>query len=245
MVHCSWVVIAFSLIRPAALMGQEAPILPSVVPYASLTTGQRAVIERGGSVQILETLPTSPWPRSTVYEFVDATPEECAAVLSDYELQATYLPQVKTSRTVRRLSAIETDVEYVIDIPIYPDERSVSRQQLSVAGGVYAIRWHTLISDSLPHGSLTAGRAWFSAMMNPRSGAQGTVMIHYQLVVPNSIFARIPYVRNKAIGASKDIARAIVRQVELERKSDPRLLERQMTRLRQALASRPDSGQLH
>lgn len=240
MVHGIRFSIALCVIRAVSLTGQTAPALPAVVPYASLTTEQRASVERGGSAQLLEMLPTSRWPRSTVYEFIDATPEECAAVLADYELQSTYLPQVKTSRIVRRPSAFETDVEYVIDIPVYPDEQSVSRQELSVTGGVYVIRWQTLIADSAAHGSVTTGRAWFSAMVNPRSGVRGTLMVHDQLVVPNSMFAGIPFIRNKAIGTGREIARSIVRQVELERKSDPRLLERQVARLRQALASRPD-----
>lgn len=228
----------------ATAAGQSAPS-PAQPTYASLTTNQRASVERGEPVQVLEPLTTSPWPRSVVFQFIAATPEECAAMLSDYELQAKYIPRMKMSRILRRRSPIETDVQYVIDVPVYPDERSVSRQQVSTANGDYAIRWQTVVSDSAQGGSVTSGRASFATMTNSRSGKTGTLMVHDQTVVPSSMFARVPYVRNKAIEASRDVAQAIARQIEKERSGDPRLLERQVVQLRQALALRPDSAQLH
>jgi hypothetical protein len=242
-------VAAFVVVMAAAagraVAGQDpAPLLPAQVSYASLTANQQAIVERGGTVQLLEPLTTSPWPRSVVFEFIDATPEECAAVLSDYELQSKYIPRMKTSRIVKRRSPIETDVQYVIDIPVFPDEQSVSRQQVSTMNGVYAVRWQTVVDDSDPPKSVTAGRASFAAMATPRSGKKGTLMVHDQTVLPNSVFARIPFIRKKAIEMSRDAAKAITRQVEMERSGDSRLLERQVALLREALASRPDSVHL-
>lgn len=236
------VVTAFALGRAIPLAGQSA--LPPAPPYQSLSQDQRTAVERGELVQVLEPLAGSPWPRSIVYQFIDATPEECAAVLSDYELQSTYLPRTKVSRIIRRRTAIETDVEYVIDVPIYPDEHSVSRQELGTANGEYTIRWQTIVSDSDPPKSVTAGRASFSAITNSRTGRTGTLMIHDQAVVPSSMLARVSFVRKKAIQASRDIAVAIARQVQSERSSDPRRLQAQVARLRQALASRSDSGKV-
>jgi len=219
-------------------------VLPPQIPYAALTANQQAMVEGGGNVQLLEALTVSPWPRSIVFEFIDATPEECAAVIFDYELEATYVPRLKTSRIVRRLSPIEMDVQYVIDVPVFPDEVSVSREQLSFAAGNYLIRWETVVSDSFPHKSLAAGRVLFLPMTNPRSGAHGTLMVHDQAVIPNTIFARLPFIRNKAIAVSRAAAHAIVLQIEEERKDNRRLLDQQLTRLRQALASQADSVHL-
>lgn len=239
------VVVMTTLAARSAAHGQDvAPVLPAPIPYEMLTARQHAVVESGGNVQLLEPLTTSPWPRSIVFEFIDATPEECAAVVFDYELEASYIPRLKTSRIVRRPGPIATDVEYVIDVPIFPDEVSVSREQLSVASGDYTIRWETVISDSFPHKSVAAGRLLFSPMTNPRSGAHGTLMVHDQAVIPNTIFARLPFIRNKAIAVSRDAAHAIVVQVEGERKDNRRLLERQLAKLRLALASQPDSVHL-
>ena len=88
-----------------------------------------------------------PWPRSTVYQFIDATPEQAAAVLSDYALQEKYIPRLKTSRIVKRDSA-SADVEYVLSIPIYPDERSVSRQRVVVKGDEYRVEWFTVVDSA-------------------------------------------------------------------------------------------------
>jgi hypothetical protein len=232
--------IALLVAAPAAGFGQSPPS-PA---YQSLRPEQRAAVERGEPVQLLEPLAASAWPRSIVYQFIEATPEECAAVLSDYDLQATYMPRTKISRVIRRLSRIEADVEYVIDVPIYPDEHSVSRQTLTATSGEYAIRWQTVVSDSDPPKSITSGRASFQPLTNARSGRAGTLMVHDQSVVPSSMLARVSFVRNKAIQTSRDIALAIGRQVELERAKDPTRLQAQITRLRKALASAPDSGKL-
>jgi hypothetical protein len=69
-------------------------------------------------------------------------------------------------------------------------------------------------------------------------------MVHDQTVLPNSVFARIPFIRKKAIETSRDAAKPITRQVEMERSGDSRLLERQVALLREALASPPDSVHL-
>ena len=76
--------LGMSVAIPRTVDGQALALtLPAQVPYASLTANQQAMVERGGNVQLLERLPTSPWPRSVVFEFIDATPEECAAVIFD------------------------------------------------------------------------------------------------------------------------------------------------------------------
>src|ERR1051325_5793617 len=94
-----------------------------------LSATQLAQLERGEPVQVLQALADSPWPRSTVYQFIEATPAQAAAVLSDYALQSSYIPKVKTSRVIATRNG-ETDVEYVISIPVFPDEHSVSRQRV-------------------------------------------------------------------------------------------------------------------
>ena len=232
------VTVACVALSAATATGQSAPV------RRSLTQSQWLALGRGEPVQILESVSTSPWPRSIVFQFIDATPEECAAVLSDYELQATYIPRMKSSRVLGRRGANETDVEYVIDIPIYPDERSISRQHVTVDKGEYQVHWRTVVSDSEAATSVTTGLATFSAITNGRSGRSGTLMAHDQTVVPSSVFARVPYVRNKAIAASRDAARAIARQVERERQVNRDVLMRQVAHLRETLVSRPDSGKV-
>ena len=194
-----------------------------------LTAEQLAQVERGEPVQVLQTLPDSPWPRSTVYQFIEATPEQSAAVLSDYALQSSYIPKVKTSKVLFTRNG-ETDVQYVLSIPIYPDEHSVSRQRVTVSGSEYRVEWHTVV-DSAAKGSVTTGSATFRPWSNSRTGKTGTLMIHDQSVVPASMFARVPMVRNKAIEASRDAAAAIRKQIEHEVLKDSSRLQDQITRM--------------
>jgi hypothetical protein len=204
-----------------------------VTAGAQLSVEQMERVARGEPVQVLTAVEGSSWPRSTVYQFIEATPEECAAVLSDYALQEHYAPRMKSSRIVRD-SANMTDVEYVVSIPVYPDERSVSRHRIVMDGAVYRIEWHTAAEPG-SKGSVTKGSATFRPMTNARTGTAGTLMIHDQSVVPASMFARVPMVRNKAIEASREGAASIRKQVEKERTSDRRRLDAQLERLRRRL----------
>ena len=46
------------------------------------------------------------WPRSTVYQLIDATPEVCAAVLTDYARAASYIPRMKSSRIIGSMGVV-------------------------------------------------------------------------------------------------------------------------------------------
>lgn len=209
-----------------AIFALQASSLP-------LSPAQVEQLERGEAVQVLQTLPESPWPRSTVYQLIQSTPEQAAAVLSDYALQEKYIPKLKTSRVIGMRNG-ETDVQYVVSIPIYPDERSVSRQRVVVNGAEYRVEWHTVV-DSTSKGSVTRGSATFRPYTNQRTGSVGTLMIHDQTVVPASMFARVPMVRGKAIEASRDAAASIRKQVEHEVTRDAERLRAQLAAMRALL----------
>jgi hypothetical protein len=220
-------VIAGALVAGLAAVGGLGAQSPA--PLARLSPDQLAKLGNGEPVQILEPVAT-PWPRSIVYQLIDATPEVCAAVLSDYELQATYIPRMKSARIVRRAGS-DVDVEYVIDIPLFSDERSISRQRVIASGQEYRVVWNT-VPDPAVQASITSGSATFAPMTNVRTSRPATLMIHDQLVVPASAFARVPLVKNKAIEASRESAVAIRRQIEREVASDTARLRRQLTVLR-------------
>src|SRR4051812_13978065 len=143
---------------------------------SSLSPEQREAFNRGKPVQLLTPVASSPWPRSTVFQLIDATPEECAAVLSDYALQSTYVPRLRSSRVIARRGR-ESDVEYVIDIPLFADERSISRQRIHDRGG-YSIAWHTVIVDSQASNSITSGSATFTAVAMGSPEHIATLMVH-------------------------------------------------------------------
>lgn len=218
------------IVALAALALQASP---------ELTPAQVERLERGEAVQVLQPVAGSPWPRSTVYHLIDATPVECAAVLSDYELQSSYIPRLRSSRVLKR-SGADAEVEYVVSVPVYPDERSVSRQRVTLAANEYRVSWETVVDPST-RGSVTTGSATFRPTTNQRTGRAMTLMVHDQTVVPASVFARVGYVRNKAIETSREAAEAIRKQVEREKKSEPEKLLAQLRMLRQVVV-RADSA---
>lgn len=212
-------------IRPLVALGMTFAVAAHG-QMPGLSADQVDRIGRGGAVQVLTPVAESAWPRSTVYQFIEATPEQCAAVLADYALQSSYVPKLKSSR-VLKVEGTETDVEYVVSIPIFPDERSVSRQHVARSGDEYRVEWRTVVAPATK-GSVTTGSATFRPMTNPRTGKTGTLMIHDQAVVPASMFARVPMVRNKAVETSREVAAAIARQVEKEVARDPGRLRAQV-----------------
>jgi hypothetical protein len=208
----------------------------AVLQAVTLTPDQRAAVERGEPVQVLENVASSPWPRARVYQFIDATPEESAAVLSDYGHQAEYSPQVKSARVVRRPGRAEAVVHYVIDIPWYPDEESEIWHRISCRGDEFDIEWQDAPDAPAPK-SQTQGSARFLPWMNERTGKAGTLMVYEQLVVPSARFASVGFVKRRAIQTSRDAAKAIATRAEAQRVKNPALLGAERDTLRAALGA--------
>jgi hypothetical protein len=206
--------------------------MPAVV--TSLTDEQRVAVERGVPLQVLETVPQSSWPRSRVYQFIDAAPEEGAAVFADYERHPLFAPRVKSAHIVAMPDSRTTVVHFVIDVPFYPDEQSDISHRVTCRDSFYELAWHT-IGDTTGK-STTNGSALFQPWDNKATGRRGTLFVYEQLVVPSSAFARLSIIRRRGIATSRDAARAVARQVERERVDDPRTLAAQRDRLRSALA---------
>src|SRR5215213_8631876 len=83
-------------------------------PVDELSAAQQEVIDRGGQVFVTEDVRGSPWPRASVFQYVDATPEEAAAVFADYDRHATYMPGLKSSRISRVVDGHTVEVDYVL-----------------------------------------------------------------------------------------------------------------------------------
>lgn len=231
----------------ALLPGSALPLVVRAqdsarTPAETLSAAQRATFERGQPVQVLDPVPHLPWPRSRVYQFVDATPEQGAAVLTDYERQATYQPTVKVSRLVNRPSANEAVVHFVIDIPVLPDEAYDMWQQVTCRAGEYTVRWRALGDEASDAPARVSGSARFLPWGNTSTGATGTMLIYEQLVVPGSSLARLGFIRSRGIRASREAATNLARQIERERGSAPDLLETQVRQLRSVLSAADSSS---
>lgn len=180
-----------------------------------------------------EQRPESPWPAVTIVSFVRATPEEAAAIFTDYESHSTYLPSTKRSRISRVHSRADVEVDYVVSIPIVSDEEYTVRDRLSRDSAGYRVDW-TLVRASSTKG--TIGHARFTPAVDPRTGASGTRFEYHNFVTPGSRMASIGFIRNRALREMEETAAALASRIETERaKSD--VLRARLADFRAALAT--------
>lgn len=183
--------------------------------------------------QLVFTLKQSgPWPRITIFQKVESTPEEALAVFSDYETQVHYIPRMIAVRILSKFDRRTADVEYTLDLPWpFTRESYVMRDRvgdyaLSPEEKGYSLNWELIRSGSLRE---AVGVAQFEAWDG------GTVMMYRNFVYPSNGLAGAA--KNEALNTVKRSAWAIKTQIEKEKKEDPGLLLRQLDVLRASLES--------
>ena len=213
----------------ATSSGQVPPPAPRVP-----SDTERLVIDSGRPLVREEKVAESPWPRVSVYQFIEATPEEAAAVFFDYSRHSTYIPGIRRSVISRALSPAVAEVDYVLAVPLYADEHYTVRDSLSRSadGGSYRIDWRKVRARSTKE---IIGSATFEPYRNARTGADGTLLTYVNLVVPGQFLAG-PF-KGRALDQVRKTVVALVQQVDAQRRSDPTLLAEQVAAL--AAAARP------
>jgi hypothetical protein len=222
------------LVAAALIVGAEAAATQTRGPE-ELTAAQRRVVDDGGQVFLTEQVAGSAWPRASVYQYVDATPEEATAVFTDYALHTAFIPNVKKSVVARVIDRATMEVDYALRLPIVRDEEYTVRDRVTVAPGdtSYIVAWTLVRATSV---KATEGYARFARYWNQRLQRQGTLVEYRNLVTPGSRLAGIPLIRSRALQQVRATVHAIAAQVERERTTDPGLLARQLRSLRSAVA---------
>ena len=202
-----------------------------------LTPVQRQALARGEAVVVHRDSAGAPWPAVTVYRLIRATPEEAAAVFTDYGDHRHYIPDVKRSRVARVVDRLTADVDYTLAVPVFDDEDYTVRDHIAAydGGRGYRVDWTMLRASSA---RAIAGSVRFEPWGD--AGARGaTLMAYHNFVVPGSRLAGIGFVRTRALGQMHETARAIAARVEERRTIDPDAIARGVARLRAALAATP------
>jgi hypothetical protein len=180
-----------------------------------------------------EQRPTSPWPAVTIVTYVDAAPEEAAAVFVDYARHIEFIPSTKLSRISRVHSATDVEVDYVVALPIVSDEAYTVRDRLSRDSAGYRVDW-TLVRASSTRG--TVGHARFTAGVNPKTGKPATRFEYHNFVTPGSRIAGMGFIRNRALREMEETAAAFARRFE-KLHAEPLVMQPLVASLRAALAS--------
>jgi hypothetical protein len=185
-------------------------------------------------VIVTEVVAGSAWPRITVLQFVAGSPEESAAVFMDYARHASFVPNVLVSRVSRVVDPATQEVDYVLSVPIAPDEAYTVRNRVSSTvpartgePHAYRVEW-TLVRAT------STRSAQGEALFEPYRG--GTLFTYRNLVVPGGRIAGLGFIRRRAQQDVEATALAIATQVVRLRASDRALLDRQLKALRAAVS---------
>ena len=203
---------------------------------AELTADQRRLIDAGEQVFVTRDSAKTPWPMAWVYQFIDAPPEEAAAVFADAERQVDYVPDLKRSRVLRTIAPGVFEVAQEMRVPIVRDEWWEVRDSVSARDdGSYRIAW-TLVRARTTK-SVT-GYAHFEPYHNAHAEREGTLLTYHSFVVPGSRMAGIGLIERHALKKLREAASALRDQVERERAHEPELLARQIIALREMVKPR-------
>lgn len=200
-----------------------------------LSREQRSMVDAGRQLFLTWDVGGSPWPRTCVFQYVDATPEEAAAVFTNYERHTAYIPDLRKAKISRVVDAVTKEVDYTLRVPIVSDEEYTVRNTLSsYAGGKsYRIEWTLVRATST---KATEGSVRFEPHHLEGPRRDGTLMAYCNLVTPGSRLAKLRIIRSKALAQVRETARAIVAEVERERRMERALLAAELLALRSALA---------
>lgn len=215
-----------SLLGLSVLSG---PLLRASSLLEDLSAAQVGEVARGGQVVLLEEVGGHPWPKVRLFQKVEATPEEVAAVFFDYKNAKEYVPKLLKSEISRQVTPCVLEVDYGVDVPILPDEFYTVRNTLRAGeDGSYTVSWNLLkaLQTKSSEGNLRIER-W----------KDGAVIRYTNFVTPGSVMARL--LKTTAIDQMRNTVRAIVTRVEKQKNECPETLKSEIHSLQEALQKEP------
>ncbi len=186
---------------------------------------------KGGEEQVvvIENIDGKAWPRIKIYRFINASPEQVAAVFFDFENAKSFVPNLFKSEVSNRVSSCTMDVDYGLNVPIFPDEFYTVRNSLRALDETsYCFDWQ-LIRAVLTKDSVGSFRV--------EPWDDKSLVCYQNLVTPASNIAVL--LRGRAIEQMKETTKALAAQIEKEKASNPSGLKRQIAALRAALKEQP------
>lgn len=191
-----------------------------------LPEAMRSGVEAGEQVMLEEEVEDMPWPRVHIYQTVDASPEQVAAVFTNYGNARNFIPNVIESTIDREVSPCVNEVSYTVDVPLFPDESYTVRNALArdPEGGL-SVSWDLLRARSTRH---AAGKLTIQPLGDGRSALR-----YSNLVDPGSAIARL--LRSIAPDRMRQTVDAIVAETTRMKNEEPGALEESVRNLREKL----------
>jgi hypothetical protein len=207
----------------------DTPRLFAESVLSELSESQKGLVKAGEQVVVIENIEGHAWPRVKVYRSINADPEQVAAIFFDFEEAKSFVPNVFKSEISNRISPCVMEVDYGLDVPIFPDELYTVRNSLrSIDENSYRFDWK-LIRAVMTKDSVGNFR------VEPWEGK--SVVCYQNMVTPSSNIAIL--LRARAIEQMKETTKALAAHIEKERATNPAGLKRQIATLRAALRQQP------
>ncbi len=207
--------------------------------FEELSDNDQYKLKAGQQVGIY-TYPQSPyaaWPQGTIYQRIDATPEQAVAVFYDVNRHSEYLPHVLKSEVSNFIDKTTFEVDYTVGLLHLPFGIAQEKYALeyhmdfNAEEKSYSIVWHLVRSGT--YTEYSQGSIRFESM---ESG--GTLMAYDSFVLPYSKYYLVA-ANPLAIEISKSVLRSVVRnivnQIKKERTMESARLEQQVKALKKVL----------
>ena len=187
-----------------------------------------AQIEKGEQVFLTQYVNTSNWPKVWIYQIIDASPEEVAAVFFDYAHHKDFFPSMYQSDIKQWINPREAKVQYSISVPVVSDEVYTVHDILSAydGGKSFLVTWKMLQGI---HTVDTVGSIKMEAHGNK------TIIEYYNFVTPGGRLARLRAVRNKALATVSQTAWALDKETVRRAKEEDARMKSDVAKVRTAL----------
>lgn len=197
--------------------------------FDELTEEQKSKVQNGEQVLFIKDVEDSYWPRVTVFQRIESTPEQAAAVYADYEMQKKYIPKMTRSSISSRVDRAVAIVDYRMDVNFMVTVNYSTKNGVSAYDGGRSFKIDQTLVKSKDL------KALYVELKFEELGSS-TLMRYDALVSPQSSMASS--FREEAIAFSKDGGNALTQWIQKERIEQPRVLERQVEALRAALSEK-------
>ena len=226
----------------SAILAMVASTAAHADIYSSLTPDQQAAINNGQQVSAdPQDVDGSAWPRVTIYQRAEATPDQVAAVMFDYNLHKTMFAPKKdangkvtsagiTESTADRTGAANTNILYSMVFPSVlgislPEEHYTVNDVIAASASGYQITWTFVKATSMKD---TSGSVQFERL------GTGTLIAYTNFISPpRPALAKL--ITKMYVQQVKDTVTSLVAQVASERNGNQAQLNAQLSLLSKAL----------
>jgi len=172
------------------------------------------------------TVKGAPWPEVKVYSLIDATPEESMAVYLAFPEQKNYIPGLVKSKPSKYISPTDIWIDFEVSLswPLANSKFTTGNKIGKLNGGGYLLHWYPVTHTSAKECN---GDIAFLPYHNR------TLLIYRNFTFPNSSLAK--FFKKRMYKSIKETINAIVKRIELVKKSGKTRMKRYIRNLNGAL----------